>query len=122
MEMKKMTEVKFGIDMSLETYTSKSWERYRDFVKGINEEVWDSIWLGDHLGGIPPSSPFRNYNIWLLFPVFAELRSKVIFGSAVTDPHRYLPQVMAQMVITLDHITNGRFIYGIGAGEAWNRL
>ncbi len=115
-----MTNIKFGIDMSLETYTSKTWERYRDFVKGINEDVWDSIWLGDHLGGIPPTSPYRNYNVWLLFPIFAELKSKVHFGTAVTDPHRYLPQVMAQIVMTLDHISNGRFIFGIGPGEAWN--
>ena len=115
-----MGKVKFGIDMSLESYTSKSWERYRDFVKGINEDIWDGIWLGDHLGGIPPNIPFRNYNIFALYPVFMELKSKVQFGTAVTDPHRYLPQVMAQIVVTMDHISNGRYIYGIGPGEAWN--
>ncbi|MFX1393657.1 MAG: LLM class flavin-dependent oxidoreductase [Promethearchaeota archaeon] len=115
-----MVKVKFGIDMSLESYTSKSWERYRDFVKGINEDIWDGLWLGDHLGGIPPSSPFRNYNIWTLFPIFAELLPRMYFGSAVTDPHRYLPQIMAQIVMSIDHISNGRFIYGIGPGEAWN--
>jgi len=115
-----MVKMKFGIDMSLESYTSKNFQRYRNFVKDIKEDVWDGIWLGDHLGGIPPSSPFRNYNIWPLFSIFAELKSKVQFGSAVTDPHRYLPQVMAQIVMTVDHITNGKFIYGIGPGEAWN--
>jgi len=71
-----MTNVKFGIDMSLETYTSKTWERYRDFVKGINEDIWDSIWLGDHLGGIPPASPYRNKmaKVWSTNPMMAKMR------------------------------------------------
>jgi alkanesulfonate monooxygenase SsuD/methylene tetrahydromethanopterin reductase-like flavin-dependent oxidoreductase (luciferase family) len=113
-------KVKFGIDVSLESYQAKTWEQYRDFVKMIDEKVWDSIWLGDHLGALPPTSPYRNYNIWPLFAAFAELKKKATFGTSVTDPHRYHPAVMAQITTTLDHITNGQFILGLGVGEAFN--
>ena len=114
------SEVRFGIDVSLEGYEADTWERYINFVKGVDESVWDSMWLGDHLGGLPPISPFRNYNVWLLFSVFAELKRKPLLGTAVTDPHRYHPAILAQMAMTVDHISGGRFILGIGAGEAFN--
>jgi phthiodiolone/phenolphthiodiolone dimycocerosates ketoreductase len=113
-------KVKFGIDTSLESYQAKTWDQYRDFVKSIDEKTWDSIWLGDHLGALPPVSPYRNYNVWPLFSAFAELKRKATFGTSVTDPHRYHPAIMAQLSVTLDHIMNGRFILGLGVGEAFN--
>ncbi|MHA1605475.1 MAG: LLM class flavin-dependent oxidoreductase, partial [Candidatus Freyarchaeota archaeon] len=56
----------------------------------------------------------------LLFSVFADLKRKPLLGTAVTDPHRYHPATLAQMAMTVDHISGGRFILGIGAGEAFN--
>jgi len=112
--------VKFGIDLSLEAYEAENWERYINFVKIVDENVWDSLWLGDHLGGLPPISPFKNYNVWPIFSLFAELKRKPLLGTAVTDPHRYHPAVLAQISMTIDHISNGRFILGLGAGEAFN--
>ena len=114
-----MSEIKFGIDMSIFKDT-KSWKDYKDFIKGINEDIWDGIWVGDHLGGLPPSFSYQNYNVWALFAVYAEMKLKAELGLAVTDPHRYLPQVVAQLCVTIDHISKGRFIYGIGSGEAFN--
>jgi len=112
--------VKFGIDVSLESYQAKTWEQYHDFVKTVDERVWDSIWLGDHLAGLPPVSPYRNYNIWPLFSVFADYKKKALIGTSVTDPQRYHPAIMAQLSMTIDHMSNGRFILGLGVGEAFN--
>lgn len=114
------SRVKFGIDVSLESYEAETWDRYTNFVKTVDDGVWDSIWLGDHLGGLPPFISSRNYNIWLLFSIFAEMKKRALFGTAVTDPHRYHPAILAQMAVTVDHISSGRFIFGIGAGEAFN--
>lgn len=41
-------------------------------------------------------------------------------GTCVTDPLRRHPAVTAQLAITLDLISNGRAILGIGAGEAFH--
>jgi alkanesulfonate monooxygenase SsuD/methylene tetrahydromethanopterin reductase-like flavin-dependent oxidoreductase (luciferase family) len=112
--------IKFGIDVSLESYQAKTWEQYRDFIRTVNEDVWDSIWLGDHLAGLPPVSPYRNYNIWPLFGAFAEYKKKALIGTSVTDPQRYHPAIMAQLSVTIDHLSNGRFILGLGVGEAFN--
>jgi len=114
------SDVMFGVDLSLEGYEVETWERYFSFIRHVDDNVWDSIWLGDHLGGLPPLIPTRNYNVWLIFSLLAEFKRKPLLGTAVTDPHRYHPAVLAQMAMTVDHISNGRFILGLGAGEAFN--
>ena len=45
---------------------------------------------------------------------------KVHLVTLVTDPCRMHPTVLAQTVIIIDKISNGRIILGIGAGEAMN--
>ncbi len=110
----------FGIDLSLEGYEVEGWDRYFGFVRSVNEGVWDSVWLGDHLGGLPPLIPSRNYSVWPIFSLIAEFKRKAILGTAVTDPHRYHPAVLAQISMTIDNISGGRFVLGLGAGEAFN--
>lgn len=45
---------------------------------------------------------------------------KIRMGTGVTDLIRRNPAMVAQSALTLDHITRGRFILGLGAGEACN--
>jgi len=50
----------------------------------------------------------------------ANKTKKAMIGTAVTDPHRRHPAILAQMGATLDILSSGRFIMGIGAGQAMN--
>ncbi|MFX1375488.1 MAG: LLM class flavin-dependent oxidoreductase [Promethearchaeota archaeon] len=50
----------------------------------------------------------------------AELVKGKLFGTAVTDPHRIHPAVLAQLCTSINHITEVNLILGIGAGEAMN--
>ncbi len=81
------------------------------------EAGFDSVWASDHLlmvpGGLVP-------NALSLLPAAAALTKRVLLGTAVSDVHRYHPAVLAQMAATIDHISGGRFILGLGAGEAMN--
>ena len=76
-----------------------------------------SVWAADHLlmlpKGIVP-------DIWSMFGAVAIKTSKIKIGSAVSDPHRRHPAIFAQMLATLDRLSNNRIILGIGAGEAMN--
>ena len=45
---------------------------------------------------------------------------KMKVGSCVTDPHRRHPSQIALDALTIQHLSNDRFILGIGAGEAMN--
>ncbi|MHA1129859.1 MAG: LLM class flavin-dependent oxidoreductase [Candidatus Helarchaeota archaeon] len=108
--------VKFGVEL----FYSHSYDFVRKKVKEINNENWDSIWLPDHLSGIPGGAIDDFLSLWPMFGSFAELIDDKILGSSVTDPHRLHPAALAQMATTINHINNGKFILGIGAGEGMN--
>ena len=81
------------------------------------EAGFDSVWASDHLlmvpGGLVP-------NALAILSASAALTRRVFLGTAVSDVHRYHPAVLAQLAATIDHISGGRFILGLGAGEAMN--
>ncbi|MFX0188409.1 MAG: LLM class flavin-dependent oxidoreductase [Candidatus Hodarchaeota archaeon] len=109
-------EIKFGTQL----FYSNSYEFVRKKIIAANRENWDSIWLPDHLSGIPGGTIDDFLTLWPMFGSFIELTKGKTFGSAVTDPHRYHPAVLGQMATTINHMNGGNFILGIGAGEGMN--
>ena len=81
------------------------------------EAGFDSVWASDHLlmvpGGLVP-------NALAILSASAVLTKRISLGTSVSDAHRYHPAVLAQLAATIDHISDGRFILGLGAGEAMN--
>ncbi len=94
-----------------------SWETIAELVPRIEKAGFDAVWLGDHLVGSqkPPS-----IEAWTALSALASTTKKVYLGTDVTDPHRRNPALLAQTMMTLDHVSGGRAILGIGAGEAMN--
>lgn len=87
-------------------------------IAKVNEEAgFDSIWAPDHLLFIPPGIVPE---AWSTLAAAAAVTKKVVLGTCVSDPHRYHPAVLAQKVATVDRISGGRVILGLGAGEAMN--
>jgi len=87
-------------------------------IAKVNEEAgFDSIWVPDHLLFIPPGIVPE---AWSMLAATAMTTEKVDLGTCVSDPHRYHPAVLAQKVATVDQISGGRAILGLGAGEAMN--
>jgi phthiodiolone/phenolphthiodiolone dimycocerosates ketoreductase len=99
------------------------------------EKGFDAIWFPDHLMGWHPDSVWTPDiaplsallpNIHAYFdPVptmvaAAAETSTIKLGTSVTEPARNHPAQLARAWLTLDHITQGRAILGIGAGEGEN--
>jgi phthiodiolone/phenolphthiodiolone dimycocerosates ketoreductase len=80
---------------------------------------FDSIWLEDHVLGGDPSTV-----VWLecftLLTAMALGTKRAVFGPIVTDVLRRAPVTLAQTAASLDRISGGRFVLGLGAGEAMN--
>ena len=80
---------------------------------------FDSVWLEDHVLGGDPSSV-----VWLecftLLTTIAMNTKRAVFGPIVTDVLRRQPVTLAQTAASLDRISDGRFVLGLGAGEAMN--
>jgi probable F420-dependent oxidoreductase len=72
---------------------------------------YDSLWVGDHIAfPVPILDPF------LLLASVAAFSSRLILGTAVyLLPLRH-PVPVAKQVATLDHLSGGRFVFGVGVG------
>jgi phthiodiolone/phenolphthiodiolone dimycocerosates ketoreductase len=86
--------------------------------RGIRAEKlgFDSLWFSDHLmdtGGI-------RVDPWTTMGAIASRTKKIEMCAAVSDVQRIHPAKMAHMVATLADLSNGRTLFGVGAGEAMN--
>ena len=79
---------------------------------------FDSVWVPDHV--ILENFKSISLEAWSLLSTLAVQTRNVTLGTSVTDPYRRHPAVLAQTVATLDQISGGRAILGLGAGEAMN--
>jgi len=80
---------------------------------------YDSVWTMDH-SNVPQWKNAIVNDAWLMLAAIGAVTSHVELGTCVTDAIRRHPSAIALSTITLDRITKGRAILGIGAGEAQN--
>ncbi len=80
---------------------------------------YDSIWLGDHLlyrnEGDTPKGPWE---AWTMMAAIAAVTEKVEIGPLVACTSFHNPAMIAKKTATLDEVSQGRIILGLGAG--WN--
>jgi phthiodiolone/phenolphthiodiolone dimycocerosates ketoreductase len=101
----------------------------------LEEDGVDVIWYSDHVlhwfppgvwtpDLVPQAARSRTPHVFLdpvpLMAAAAQRTDRIRFGTGVTDAVRRHPAVLAQTFLTLDHVTGGRSILGIGVGEAEN--
>ena len=76
----------------------------------------DGFWIPDHFVDIDG----ERLDPWTIHSAVAARTKKVRLASAVTDTQRTHPARAAHMIATVDALSSGRVILGIGAGEAMN--
>lgn len=85
----------------------------------LGEKVgFDTVWWTDHYSGGPPTEIMPE--LFTVMALMGHETKKVSVGSAVTDIRRRHPATVAQAAATLDSMSGGRTILGLGAGEATN--
>ncbi|MEZ0285436.1 MAG: LLM class flavin-dependent oxidoreductase [Thermoleophilia bacterium] len=99
------------------------------------QQGFDAIWWADHLlhwfplsiwtpDLVPQAATQPSPHIWFdPVPVVAAAAAAtrdIRLGIGVTDVIRRHPASLAQTALTLDHLTGGRFVLGVGSGEALN--
>ncbi|MDW8041980.1 MAG: LLM class flavin-dependent oxidoreductase [Nitrososphaerota archaeon] len=83
------------------------------------ESGLDGLWLADHVVAFGIKR-FAAVDAWTTLAALAVKTRRVRLGSSVSDPHRRHPETLAQIVATVDLLSHGRTVLGIGAGEAMN--
>ncbi len=80
-------------------------------VELVDRSGYDSLWVGDHI-----SFPLPIFDPLLQLAQAAVVSRRLQFGTSVfLLPLRH-PTPVAKQVSTIDHLTEGRFIFGVGVG------
>jgi len=105
--------MKFGVQLLPQQV---SWSQWRDGWLLVDELGFDSSWSYDHVHaprGAPESDCFEG---WVGMAALAALTARAWTGMLVSPVTFRNPGLLVKMATTLDHITNGRSIFGLGAG------
>ena len=109
-----MSDVKLGV---------LCWNQYTDWPSLLaagqraDRLGFDTLWTWDHLYPIQGSSRGPMFEGWLTLAAWAQATERIRIGLMVGANTFRNPALVAKMATTLDHISNGRAILGIGA--AW---
>ena len=105
------------------------------FAKRSEDEGFDAVWWPDHLMGWHPDTmwtpdltpladlqpnPHVYFDPAVMMGVVGAATERIKVGVCVTDLIRRHPAMAAQTALTLDHVTKGRAIIGLGSGEQLN--
>jgi alkanesulfonate monooxygenase SsuD/methylene tetrahydromethanopterin reductase-like flavin-dependent oxidoreductase (luciferase family) len=87
-----------------------------DLVKLVDDSGYDSLWAGDHI-----SFPLPIFDPLLQLAQAAVVSRRLLLGTSVLLLPLRHPTPIAKQVTTLDHLTEGRFILGVGVGGEFPR-
>ena len=97
------------------------WRDLREMATTAEGIGLDSLWVGDHLlyrgDGRPPRGPWE---AWTSLAALAAVTQRVELGPLVAATSFHNPAMIAKKAATLDEISGGRLILGLGAG--WNEV
>jgi len=93
------------------------WNEIRAMATTAEDVGFDSVWLPDHLlFRFPNVHPQGVWDVWSLMPALAAVTKRVEIAPLVACSSFRNPALIAKMADTIDEISGGRFILGLGAG------
>jgi probable F420-dependent oxidoreductase len=110
--------VRVGIQLP-EVEREVRWPECLRIARAVEAAGFDSIWVGDHLLYRGDGGPERGpWEAWTLLGALAAATERVRLGPLVACAGFHPPALIAKMAATIDEVSGGRFVLGLGAG--WN--
>ena len=88
-----------------------------ELAHDAEEAGWDGVFLEDYIlyqgvSGTPTFDP------WVALAAMALRTNRILLGTDVTPLPRRRPWKLARETVTLDHLSNGRLVLGVGLGDS----
>ena len=105
--------IHLGVSLSQGNAT---WDELREGARLAESLGYDSIWSPDHFLTSASYPEGAYLEAWQVLAAWATLTYRVRLGTLVTPVDFRHPAVLAKMTATLDHVSGGRAVLGLGAG------
>src|SRR5579859_4711801 len=127
--------IKLGFEVPTWTTTSLAWRQVLEIARAAVDVGFDSLWVSDHLLldstnaelrqraglSVPDAEEQVSEGYLECFSVLAALAGvvqTVQLGSCVVSTRFRSPALLAKIARTIDSITDGRFVLGVGVGDS----
>ena len=90
-----------------------------DTARWADANGFHGVWYADHYmpnTGSEEIQPGDVHECWSMLPAIATVTERVRVGSLVAPTSVHHPAVLAKRAATIDHLSNGRMVLGLGAG------
>ncbi len=94
----------------------RAWSRAKEVALAAELAGYDHLWVYDHVETVPRREPEPMFEAWTMKAALAEVTHRARLGQMVTCAGYRNPALLAKQAATVDVMSGGRVIFGIGAG------
>ena len=94
--------------IGIEFVPDKPIEKILKWTKLAEEAGFDNVWITDH---------YNNRNVWATLTALALNTDNIMLGPGVTNPFHISPALTASAAVTINELSKGRAVIGMGAGD-----
>jgi F420-dependent oxidoreductase-like protein len=95
---------------------SQSYADVLELAQHVEATGWDGLWYADHFMPNAPDTSAPQQEVWTTLSAIGAMVPRIRIGTLVLGNTYRHPAVLAKMAATLDHVTRGRVVLGLGSG------
>ena len=95
---------------------AEAWHQAREIALLAEQIGYDHLWVYDHVETVPRREPENCFEAWTMLAALAEATDRAGLGQLVTCAAYRNAGVLAKQAASVDVMSGGRLIFGLGAG------